>query len=119
MYFPIIAVHTLHHRQRFLPVAEGTYYCTAHLEAFFYHNTDTRNIGSGLTDNGNQSLQSTAIGQKIVDDQYIFIRRKIFPGDNDCIGTIVSIGFDLSSVSFIIRGNRIGLFGIINRNIKI
>jgi len=49
---------------------------SAHLEALFNGNADTFHRAACLINNGNKTLQGTAVCQKIVNDQHMVVSRK-------------------------------------------
>ena len=62
-------IHGIHDGKRFQVVAQIPNDTATDLEALLHHDAASFDGGTGGLDNGDQSLQSTAVGQKIIDDQ--------------------------------------------------
>ena len=84
---------------------------SAHLEALFNHDAQTFNRGPGGFHNGNQPLEGTAVGQKIVDDQHMILRTQEFLGDHHLIAVFVGEGFNLRHIHVAFNVDGLGLLG--------
>ena len=102
-----LVIHRFHDSQRFQMIAQIADNLTANLEALLDGNADTLHSAACLVNNGNQTLQRTAVGKEIVDDQHVVVFRQKLLGNHNGILVLVGKGFHLSGVG--ITGNVDGL----------
>ena len=83
-----LGIHGVHDGQRFQMVSQVADDAAAGLESLLDGDADPFQGGAGLGDDGDQSLQRAAVGQKIIDDQDVVVWPQKFFGDDDLIFTL-------------------------------
>ena len=83
---------------------------SAVLESLFNSDTDAFYGSAGFVDNGDESLQGTAICQKVVDDQHMVIRPQKLAGNNDVVLTFMCERFDLCLIDVAVDVDALGFF---------
>ena len=66
-------IHSIHDGQRFQVVTQVADYISANLETLFNDNAKTLHGSAGAVGDGDQTLQGTAIGQKVINNQQMVI----------------------------------------------
>ena len=92
-------INTIHDSQRLQLNSLGADNLASLLETFFDGDTDTLDGSVGFLHQLNQSLQSTTISQKIIDNQYMILRSYIFLGNDHIVNLFMSEGLDFGFVN--------------------
>ena len=113
-----LGIHGVHDGQRFQMVSQVADDAAAGLESLLDGDADPFQGGAGLGDDGDQSLQRAAVGQKIIDDQDVVVWPQKFFGDDDLIFTFVGEGFHLGHIHFPFDVDAFGFFGEDHRRME-
>ena len=96
-------VHRIYDCEGFKLIAEIANYIAAVLKTFFNCNSNALYRAACLIYNRNKALQSTTVGKKIIDQEYVIFRSEKFLGKDHIIYFLMSERFYFSCIHFSIQ----------------
>ena len=104
-----LSVHAVYDGERLELIAQIADNTAALLETLLHGDADALDRTAGLCHDGDQTLQRTAVCQKIVDNKHMVVRTEELLRNDNLILTLMRKGFDLSNINLAVDVDALGL----------